>query len=38
MKRLMTEHWLVLNDFGSSDQVIDLMADQLADGPAGIAA
>jgi hypothetical protein len=29
---------LVLDDFGSSDQVIVLMADRLADGPTGLAA
>jgi hypothetical protein len=38
MKRLMTENRLVLDDFGSSDQVIDLMADRLAVGPTGLAA
>jgi hypothetical protein len=38
MKRLMTENWLVLDDFGPSDQVFDLMADRLADGPTGLAA
>jgi hypothetical protein len=38
MKRLMTENLLVLDDFGPSDQVIDLMADRLADGPTGLAA
>jgi hypothetical protein len=34
----MTENWLVLDDFGSSDQVFDLMADRLADSPTGLAA
>jgi hypothetical protein len=38
MKRLMTENLLVLDDFGPSDQVIDLMAGRLADGPTGLAA
>jgi hypothetical protein len=38
MKRLMTENLLVLGVFGSSDQVFDLMADRLADGPTGLAA
>jgi hypothetical protein len=38
MKRLMTENGLVLGDFGPSDQVIDLMADRLADGPKRLAA
>jgi hypothetical protein len=37
MKLLMTEHCLDLGDFGSSDQVFDLMADRLADGPTGLA-
>jgi hypothetical protein len=27
-----------LTDFGPSDQVFDLMADRLADGPTGLAA
>jgi hypothetical protein len=38
MKRLMKENGLVLDDFGPSDQVFDLMADRLADGPTGLAA
>jgi hypothetical protein len=38
MKRLMTEKRLVLDDFGPSDLVFDLMADRLADGPTGLAA
>jgi hypothetical protein len=38
MKRLMTENRLVLDDFGPSDQVIDLMADRQADVPTGLAA
>jgi hypothetical protein len=38
MQRLMTENGLVLGDFGPSDQVFDLMADRLADGPIGLAA
>jgi hypothetical protein len=38
MKRLMTEKRLILDDFGPSDQVFDLMADRLADGPTGLAA
>jgi hypothetical protein len=29
---------LILDDFGSNDQVIDLMADRLADGATGLAA
>jgi hypothetical protein len=28
---------MVLDDFGSSDQVIDLVADLLANGPTGLA-
>jgi hypothetical protein len=38
MRRLMTENRLVLDDFGPSDQVFDLMADRLADGPTDLAA
>jgi hypothetical protein len=37
MKRMMTENRLVLDDFGPSEQVIDLMADRLADGPKDLA-
>jgi hypothetical protein len=33
MKRLMTENCLVLDDFGSSDQVFGWMGDRLAEGP-----
>jgi hypothetical protein len=35
MKRLMTENRLVLDDIGSNNQVFDLMADRIADGPTG---
>jgi hypothetical protein len=38
MKRQMTENWLALNEFGPSDQVFDLMADRIADGPTGLVA
>jgi hypothetical protein len=38
MKRQMTENGLVLDASGPSDQVFDLMADRLADGPTGLAA
>jgi hypothetical protein len=38
MKRLMTENRLVLGAFGPSDQVFDLNADRLADGPTGLLA
>jgi hypothetical protein len=37
-ERLMTANCLFLDDFGPSDQVFDLMADWLADGPTGLAA
>jgi hypothetical protein len=38
MKRPMTANCLVLDDFGPSDQVFDLMADRLAEVPTGLIA